>query len=272
MRKLVVSLVVALAACGSSNSKPADAHMADSGPDAKVFLDAAPDAPAMADLSCLGMPFPMTAPPTVDVAGSTNTLNSMFQPTPVAGATVDACPAASLTCPANGMGKRLATATSDAMGAFTLSALPTSNVPLDLYIKATATGDLTSFVYPPHPLAASLPTAPVLMLDVNQQAFIAGVANVTITPGDATVLVLVVDCASHPISGATAIVQQNGMDVGQPFTSGQAMGGTLVFNVPADTAASGTTIGASYMGMNFPTHPVTAFADGIVETVVRPGP
>lgn len=272
MAKLRISLVLALAACGSSNSKPVDAPMTDSGTDAKVFLDAAPDAPPMADLSCVGMPFPTTAPATVDVSGTTETLNSSFMITPVAGATVDACPAASFTCPANGMGKRLATSTSDAMGNFTLSALPTGGAPLDAYLKASSSTQLTTYVYPAHPLAASLTMTPVLMLDAGQLAFIAGVAGVTVTPGTSTVVVLVLDCANHPIQGATVTVQQNGMDVGQQFTSSMSMGGTIVFNVPADTATGGTTVGATYMGMTFPTHPVTAFADGIVATVVRPGP
>jgi hypothetical protein len=269
MGKLRVSLVLALAACGSSNNNTADAPPKDAPVDTKVFLDAPPDAPSMYDFSCLGQAFPTTAPAAVDASGTAETLNSSFMLTPVTGATVDACPSASLTCPANGPNKRLAATTTDMNGNWAFTALPTAMVPLDLYVKAIKTGELTTYLYPAHPLAATLAMAPMLMLSSTQLGLVSSVAGVTLTPGDSTVVVLVLDCANMPItSGATVTVQQGGTDVGMQFSSAQAMGSTIVFNVPPGA----TTIGASYNGMTFPTHPVNAFANGIVTTAIRPGP
>jgi len=279
MGKLYACLLLAtLAACGSDNgAKKPDAPNPDAAIDAKVFNDAPVDAPPNYDFSCLGSAAGSAADP-VTVSGTTETINSSFNGImTVGGAQVDTCPSSSLTCPNGGTGARLDRVTSDATtGVFTTGNLTTGGTALDVYLKATATGYRLTYLYPPNPLTASIPPtnggAPVFMLTPGQFSGLQLISGVTATSGTGTLLVAVVDCQNNPIQGATVTVKQGGVDVGTQYTSSMLMGAVAVFNVPADTAAGGTVIGASYLSHTFPDHPVSSFADSDIATAIRPGP
>lgn len=267
MSAVRVMLVVGLAAC-HVNDQPVDGRPI---PDAAPVRDAPSvppadsplDAPPSVNLSCFGQAFPTTAPPTIDVAGLVEAPNAGSQVVPLGGVTVDACPASSLDC-----GARLATTTSDAMGNYAFTGLPTGGVPLDAYGRFAKSGELTSYAYPPHPFAASSMGEPVLMLDATQLSNLAG--GMPPAPGSASFLVVVIDCAGFPIPGATAALTRNGAPVGIPLDT--HMGTVFFFNVPPDSATGGITITAQYMGLTFPSRRVTAFTNGLVESLVRPGP
>jgi hypothetical protein len=273
MRNLQACLVVALAACGSSSgSKQIDASVAIDAKaiDAKVFLDApTPDAPNY-DFTCFGQQNPTTAANPISAAGTTETLNSQFQQTPVGGVTVEACPASSFTCPASGTGARLATTTSDAtQGTFTLSTVATGGTPLDAYIKAAKTGERTSYVYPPNAITADIAMIPVLMLSNAQLATLGLVLGASPNAADAIVVIVPVDCQNNPVMGATVSVKQGSTEVGTQYS---LMGATIVTDVPPDSAANGTTITVTYGSMTFPVRTVTAFGASDISTTVRPGP
>jgi hypothetical protein len=263
MRALRGIAVVGLAAC-HVNDTPVDAPQV---PDATGTRDAvmlgdtgAPDGPSTIDLTCFGQPFPTMAAPSVDVSGNVVAPDAAFNTVPVVGAQVEACLASSTSC------QPLGVTMTDSMGDFVFP-LPTAGMPLAAYVRVSQSPELTTYFYPPSPFAAAMAMAPMLMLEQSQLPAIAGGP---VTPGDATVVVDVVDCAGMPIPAATAIVQRGGGSIGSAQPA--YMGTTFVFDVPPDAVAGGTTIGATYMGLSFPAHPVTTFADGLVETLVRPGP
>jgi hypothetical protein len=269
---------VMLAACGSDNEKKPDAKVVipDAPIDSKVFNDAPVDAPPNYDFSCLGSGAGTVAS-SVTVSGTTETINSGLNGLmPVGSVQVDTCPSSSLTCPTGGTGARLDRVTSDATaGTFTTGNLTTGGTALDAYLKATKTGYRTTYVYPPNPLAASIPStnggAPVFMLTPGQFSLITGFAGITPTAGDGTLVIAVVDCQNNPVTGATITVKQGGTDVGMQVNNPMAMGAVLQFNVPADTAAGGTDIGVTYNTTTYPVHHITSFADSDVTTAVRPG-
>lgn len=275
MRYLSACLALSLvAACGDDKAKPdaggSGIDAPGGGIDAKVFLDApTPDAPTY-DFSCVGQTQGSAADP-ISASGTTETINNSFQTTPVTSVTVDACPSSSFTCPNGGTGHRLATTTSSATdGTFTLSNVVTGGTPLDAYIKASKTGQRTSYVYPPNPLTASLSMVPVLMLTNAQLTTFAALLGLpTPNVADAVFVIAAVDCAGTPINAATVSLKQGGTEQGTQYPF---MGAVIVMNVPPDTAANGTTISASYNGMNFPSRMITSFGGGDVSTAIRPGP
>jgi hypothetical protein len=271
MRILVVPLVGALWACGSSNNK-SSADAPPKNPDAKVFMDAPAqmDAPAMGAFSCYGKSQPTTAANPITVAGKTQELSTSGPVT--AGMVTVVAYKTGTTAP-------LSTVTSDATGAFTTGNLNTGGVPLDGYIKASkGTTYRTTYLYTPNPLVANLMSTPVLLVT---EATFGTVATITGNTQDDTangaLIVTVADCMLNPLTGATLSVKQGGNDVGTQYDLGQlsptAAGFFVVFNVP-DGA---TEISASYQGMNFPAHTVVAHKrtgglGTLTISAVQPGP
>ena len=249
--------LVLVAACGSSSNKPADAPPApDASPDAKMFLDAAIDAPRMADLSCVGTQPPGTATDPVTVAGMTEApdTNGMVQPLPMVTVTAYKSIAPKVA---------IDTQTSAADGTFTTGNLDIGNtgMPVDGFIEGSLATYRTTYLYPPFPLTKATANVPVLLLGDQLFGFLTSTLGITQDDGANGVLyVQVVDCTGVGINGATLKVQQNSMDVGTQQDLGalsnspQAAGSFLVFNVP-DGA---TQVFATYLGTTFAGHTVLA--------------
>src|SRR5882757_5170150 len=133
----IVALGAVLVGCGgSSSSKPPDSG---SDIDAKVFLDAPVNVPAMITVSGIAAKRGL---------GASTTL---------AGVSIGAYRTGNDATPE-------VTATTDAQGKYTL-VITTNGVPLDGYIKATTTGLLDTYLYPPSPLVADFATAQDNMVD-----------------------------------------------------------------------------------------------------------
>ncbi len=283
MGKLSACLVLALAACGSSNSKkPPDAQIVvpDAPPDAKVFLDAAIDAPPVFNLACLGNTTYPTAAANITVSGTANEVTvSGAQPmfTPMSGATVDVCQG---NCSGNGAGNaNLKSTTTDSAGAFSDGPFPTGGTHIAVYLRLTAAppntnGDKVVLEYPGEDLTADFSGVPMFTLSTSALGLLQ-IGGCTQDPTKGLVAVAVTDCSNTPISDSANVVlsiKQGSTAVGDaPINIGQfvtqAKGTYLICNVPAGT----TTVGATYKGMTFMAHDVNSVADEITATQVRPG-
>jgi len=271
---LSVSLLSIAAACGGGGTAKPDAPIIHT--DAAV--DTAPDSPPPIDapsydFSCLNNAAPTTAPATVTISGTAQeiTLQGMTPSIqPNANVSVKACKG---NCTA---GNNLGTTMSAANGDYTTAALTTGGAPLDGFLDATKTGDRRTLLFPPGPLNASQPGAPLLMF--NAQAF--GLLNqFLLSPmqndvANGIIGIAVTDCTNTPITtGATVVVKQNGVEVtgGQTVDLGalatQAAGTYLVTNVPAGAAEVSATVN----GMTMRAHTVTSVAGATTATSIRPG-
>lgn len=268
--------LLALAACGSDHAKDIDASIkiADAPPDMKVFEDAPPP---MFDFSCMGNAAPTTATATVTLSGTVRQVSiNGTTPSidPLANATVDACDAATATCTGQ---SKLGTATSDAMGDFSIAPISTNMMPLDAYLQMTAQGSRTVLTYPASPFVADQGNIP--MLTFTPEA-IAALQFLGCTQNDALngmVGVAVTDCANMPITDAanlTITIKQGGSPVtgttviNLGMLQQQAAGVYIVCNVPEDAS---TEVGATYKTMALRAHNVKVVKATTTATILRPG-
>lgn len=275
MGNVRLSLVLVLAAaCGSSNGgKQVDAQIKvpDAPPDAKMWMDAPPP---MYDFSCAGNTAPTTALDPVNVSGTVTELGvSGMAPTftMLANATVDACKG-NCTGP-----NRLATATTDANGAFTDANVATGGAPLDGYAKMTPPAgntDRVIFAYPPVPLVKDFTSVPVLTF--TPQALVGlSILGYSQMANKGMVAIIVTDCAGTRITDSANITlsingttpaKSDTLDAGALNMMGAGL--FVVFNVAPGAT---TTVGAKYMSMTLLAHTVAVTAGTTTETQVRPG-
>lgn len=274
LRACALVALSALAACGSDGKSNIDAMIIledaaiDAPPDAAI-----PDAPSY-DFSCMNDPAPATADADVTIGGSVQEviLNGITpEVQPAQDATVDAC-----TGDCVGPNLLDTQGPTGATGTFTSAAIPTGGAPLDGYIRATKTGNRTTYVYPPAPLTTSFPNAPVLMFNATAFTTIVQFLGVTQEMDNGTLGVAFTDCSNLPIGDTANLVlsvKQGGVDVTgtEVFDASQldpSAGGTfLIFNVPPGV----TEVGATYNGMALRAHEVGVVATSTTTTIVRPG-
>ncbi len=171
----------------------------------------------------------------------------------------------------------IATTTTDAQGAFSLTA-PSNGSPVNGYLMATKTGLKDTYLYPPGPLSMDYAGVTVLMLTPQTQMqanSIGGASAPDTTKG--WIGVLVVDgqlATSTPSMGAKLTASPMG-EIHYNSSSGlpqaQAMstatdGIGYVMNVPAGEV----TVGATKTGTTFKSHAIKARADKITLTLVTP--
>lgn len=282
LRTSLAIAVLGLAACGSKPSNktpdapPPQADAPKPTPDAPPDSPPAPDAPSY-DFSCLGQGLPTTAPATVTVAGTAEEIvqvNSFPSIQPLNGGTLDACKTGAPNCMG---GNRLATATSDTTGAYSLGPITTGGTPVDAFVHVAPANDRPTDEYPSSPIAADLSGIPIIVFSNASFTFIVGAGGITQSASNGNLGILVTDCANKPISDSanlTLTVKQNGMDVtgttvfnaGQYYS--QAAGTYFVFNVPPGA----TEVGATYNGMALLAHTVGVVAQTTTATQVKPGP
>ena len=282
-------------ACGSDHAdKVIDAppKPIDAAPDAKVYMDAPPvlvDAPPAYDFTCATNTVPTTAPATISISGTADSIGA-------GGAT--ALMGVTVTGYADGSSTPLVAAvTSDGSGNWTLANVPTpagsgatGHVPLAGFIEAnvgSGSSYLTTFVYPPYPLAAANVTG-VRTVMVSSAAWgeLQSLASVTQGSANGALFVEVSDCAGSAITGSTLNVTQGGSAIAGAtiFNVGQldaSYGGIfLVLNVPAGSANLTATYGTHTLPATGSVS-VVAYKEGqmgvtvagaLTATLVRPGP
>jgi hypothetical protein len=164
----------------------------------------------------------------------------------------------------------LATATTDSSGNYSLQ-LPTHGQPVDGYIKATMSGLVDTYVYPPAPMSADSSNATASMVSTDDYSGLVGIEGADSSNGMIILDVLDASLApvsgakvsSNPASGKSAYMNSSG----QPFSSSSTYtdGLAFLFDVPTSGAV---TVSASKSGMTFASHAVTARGGALTTTVV----
>jgi hypothetical protein len=153
--------------------------------------------------------------------------------------------------------------------------ISTGGTPVDGYLQISNTGYITTYAYPPAPLAANA-TESGILVTTSEFANLSTVANVTQDPSKGFIAVVVEDCAGAPIAGATistnpaagTIRYNSGGFPSSSATSTAADGIAYAFNVTAGDVIVSATGG----GHTLRAHTVAARTDGIILTAVTPGP
>lgn len=268
---LLIALATPLMACSSDPGGADDGAGVDGG---DFVVD--PPMPVDPDLGCISQPPPTTtAVDPIVLAGSVAGV-SLAGLSPVDAADVVLFRAGEPTV--------LARTNSGAGGAFSTGSVASAGHPLHAYLKATKQDYRTSFFYPSSPFAdnASNIVVPV----ISDAAFETVKAALGTTQDDrhnGVLLVAVLDCSGHPLSGATLDVHRGNSPnaVGNQFdVSGVipgAAGVFLVFDVPDGKVF----VSATYNGVQMPEHDVmvrsndpdcpTAPRGTLTSTIVKPG-
>jgi hypothetical protein len=164
----------------------------------------------------------------------------------------------------------LATATTDGSGNYSVT-LTTNGQAIDGYIKATKSGLMDTYVYPPAPMQSDSSTATASMISSSNYSELVGIEGGSTSKG--MIILDVLDSTLSPVSGVTVTTSpasgktyyMNSSD--EPFSTSSTYtdGLAFMFNVPT----TGTvTLAASKSGMTFTTHAVTAPANALTTTVV----
>ena len=260
-------LLVVLVACSPSttdNQSNPDAHVTvDSkgggGSDAFVFMDA-PAGP----FGCLGQPVPTTAPDPVALSGTATTLSGTTS-VPAPGVKVQALHISDNSA-------ITASVTTDSSGAYSLS-LPTGGNALDVYLRASKSGDRDTTVFPATNLFADSTGGEVVIITQSDFDFLAQLSNKSQSSSKGAVGVIVTDCDGTVLQGAVITTQPSVPVVyvnnGTPDTSAtstDATGVGLVFNVPAGSV----TLSATVNGMTLRSHTINAIAGVTTTAAIRP--
>jgi hypothetical protein len=169
----------------------------------------------------------------------------------------------------------IVSATTDTAGAYTL-VIPTDGMPLDGYLIGKLAGKKDTYLYPPRPISADLPSAPVLILT---QATFDAAATIAQTPqvaGMGWVGVQVFDSANMAVTGATVTsspagtVRYNGTN-GLPSktaTSTAVDGIAYIFSVAPGTVTINASGGTG--NLTYHSHTVNARPDQVTTTLIQP--
>lgn len=262
--KLAASILV-LAGCGST---PAALDAAPGG-DAPAIdtaiaqpMDASPDAPG-ADLGCLGLPPPTTAPDPLMVEGTLFAVEH-YEVTPVAAATV--------VLLRHGTNAVIAQTTTAADGAFAMT-VTSGGVPVDGYFTVAAAGYRATRVEPGDPLSGGENVLMLVADDVELARWYAA-ANTTFTPGAATLVTASVDCSRDTLDGSTITVAPSPGTVtyydapGKKWDVGLAAS-TNGFSLV--TGAASTVTATARLGSTaLPPHSITVPANALTIALLTP--
>jgi hypothetical protein len=166
------------------------------------------------------------------------------------------------------------TTTSDAAGMYTMT-ITTNGMPLDGYIKATYTGLLDTYLYPPRPLVADFAGASIFMVSANTLGLLSNLLcrnEQDLAKG--VVAVLVTDATDTAVGGATIsstpaaakYCYNMGGNPNGDATMTDTDGIGYMINLPAGEV----TVSASKSGSTFSSHKVNARAGVLTTTVIQP--
>jgi hypothetical protein len=256
MRTTWVTLVLVLASgCGNDGMDKGngggDASV-NNGPDAKSFRDAPPTSNAM-----------------ITITGTASERNASGGGA-LSGVKIEAFRNADESTP-------IATTTTDGFGNYSLT-IQTNGESVDGYLKATLNQFVTTYLYPPYPLAEDFDMATVIMVKPATWDQLSNIAQGDQEPGKGLVGLVITDGA-NPVGGATA----SSNPASNPTPRYNEMVGTFVlptanaqvtytdgvaylFNLPPGQV----TVSAAKAGSTFKSHSVKAWADELVTTVIVP--
>jgi hypothetical protein len=207
-----------------------------------------------------------TAPATITVSGEA-TKREGLSSGPAAGVMVAAYKNTDATTP-------VATATSDSAGMYSMT-ITTGGIAVDGYLKATLSGFLDTYLYPPKPLAADFDSASLNILNQSTLDLLSDL--LCRNKQDATkgvVAVLVVDAGDMPVAGATVsatptpgkICYNSGGTPSGDATMTDADGIAYLLNIgPGDV-----TVTASKSGITYRQQKLTAHAGVFTTTPIQP--
>jgi hypothetical protein len=164
----------------------------------------------------------------------------------------------------------LATATTDGSGNYSVT-LTTNGQAIDGYIKATKSGLVDTYVYPPAPMASDSSTAAASMISTSNYSELVGIEGASTSKG--MIILDVLDSTLSPVQGVTVAstpasgktYYMNSSD--EPFSTSSTYSDGLAFLF--DVSTSGTVmVGATKSGMTFGSHAVTARGNALTTTVV----
>jgi len=242
MKCLALALALALAACGgSSSSGGSDGNTGGSG------QHDAPPAPAMVTFS--------------------GTVSEKPSGKLLAGVTLGAY--------GEGSSTPVATATTDANGAFTMT-IPTGGTALQGYVKATLSGYLDVYLYPPTAVGSDTTGVTVYMVTQDTLDLLSG-NSFCKDPQNAAkglIAVEVLDATMAKVAGAKVASNPAAMsycyDSGSFPSSTASMTDTdgigYMLNVPPGTA----TVSATKSGTTFQSHQLNARAGALTLTIIQP--
>lgn len=169
----------------------------------------------------------------------------------------------------------ITSATTDAQGNYTLT-VTTNGEALDGFLKATKSGLMDTYLYPPEPLGENFDGASINMVTPQTFGFLAGgvFCDANQDSAKGTIAVLVYDAADAPVAGATISSSPaatsdcyNGNsdlpDGNATATAADGIG--YLFNV---TGAA--TVSATATGLTLRSHAVKARAGTLTTTLIRP--
>jgi hypothetical protein len=211
---------------------------------------------------------PPSAPPMITVSGNASSVG-IGGKTPEQGVVI----AAYKTSDENAA---VAMTTTDASGNYSLT-LTTDGTALDGYLKATKTGFVETYLYPPAPLAADFDMAAINMLSPDNYSAVYTLTQDSQTADTGIVGILVVDSSNATVGGATvssspaSLYRYNGSAGGLPTKMSSAMatqtdGLAYMLNVPPGDV----TVSAAKTGLTFKSHTIKARANQLVTTIIQP--
>ncbi len=238
----VLPFVLLIAACGKSPSNPAGAD-APAQSDARVFLDAPPNVPAMITI------------------GGTAYDSGNNSSTPLAGVAI------SLKNRADD--STIASATSDAQGKYSMSVTTGGHV-VDAYLLATKTGYVDAASFPAAPFQADEPKADSNLVTTNNFNLLSLYTGQQASNG--IIVAELLDASSMPVAGAAVSSSPAAAKYMYSDSSGTPAslnatntdGTSFLINV----GPGPVTINATKSGSTFKSHTVTAKANTFTSTVI----
>lgn len=168
----------------------------------------------------------------------------------------------------------VATATTDTAGAYTLTIM-TNGQALDGFLKATLTGDLDTYLYPPAPLTADFSGAAINMVTENTVQLLSNVCGHGITEANGVIGVEVFDASMQPVAGAslssTPAAAKYCFDGATPGLPDGAKTETAADGLGYMIDVSGSVmVSASKSGTTFKSHSVKVRVGTLTTTLITP--
>jgi hypothetical protein len=165
-------------------------------------------------------------------------------------------------------------AMTDAQGNYTLT-IETNGVALDGFLKASITGLIDTYLYPPEPLAEDFDRASINLITTGTRSLLTGgiACDADYDPTKGMIAMLVLDGADMPVAGAVVSstpAATSDCYNGDPFPSNDATGTDTdgigyLFNVTGNASVTATA-----NGLTFPSHQINVRPGVLTTTLTRP--
>lgn len=233
--------LAAVTACGSSSHSNPDATK---NPDAKVFMDAPPNVPAMITISGTGTDQGLTSKP-------------------YDGAVVAVYKRSDPSTP-------LGMATTDAQGKYSIQ-IATGGMVVDGYIKSTKANHADGYGFPAIPWQADDPNADPQGLGTGLYSILSGMLGSS--AGKGLIVINLVDASGHAVAGATITTTPGSDKYSYNGDNGQPDGSKVMTNTDGIGFAGGVppgkvTISATKAGVVFKSHEIDVHADAFTTATI----